>query len=190
MPLYNPATAASSSGGLETVLYDSTLGSAGTFDVSNISGAYDDLIVRLYCRSAQSTVDWLNFRFNNDSGNNYDLWSWSSASGGASADTSQAQLGGGSGNPTFCNPPVSDSPAGSIAVVTLTIFGYSQTTFRKVTEHRVTMSSFDSGDTQRYYYGSGEWRSTSAINRVAAYLGSGNNFVTGSRMTIIGRKFT
>src|SRR5215831_3729683 len=64
-------------GGAWTLLSTTTIaGSAATFDVSSISGSYNDLLLQMIARAQISAAnDSVMLRFNNDSGNNYgSIW--------------------------------------------------------------------------------------------------------------------
>src|SRR4029077_16611860 len=66
------AAAAGGASGALTLLSTTTLSSNGTFDISSISGAYNDLIVVAIVRdSASASTDVVQMRFNNDTTSTY-----------------------------------------------------------------------------------------------------------------------
>ena len=162
-----------------TLLHDEILGSAGTFDVSGISGSYAHLLICLNGRgSVASNQAEIRVRFNNDSGNNYNrqIFAGEGGSVGAGSSTSQAYI-------QLAFMPAASSTASMAAGFTMQIPDYSNAVFNKL----IYSSGYSThgGGGSSYYFGAGVWLSTAAITRIQIFPDSGN-FVTGSRLTIYG----
>jgi len=183
-------SAVSGGGGLGTVLHDETLNSAGTFDVSGISGAYDDLEVRLLARSsaAGQTFDSAALKLNNDASAiyNYDGDQDSSGSIFVAQVGNDTSFDNGTSNPYIANLPAASSPAGAVGEARWWMPAYSGTTFFKPF-HAQWSTLLDTSD-GNYRVGrvGGQYNSTSAITRVTITTGRGSTFIAGSRLTIIG----
>ena len=169
--------------GALTLLSTTTLSSAGTFDVSSISGSYNDLILVLIARSTfGGTLDRVWLRVNNDSGANYSL-NRIRASGTTvtSADVIGAtslQVG---------DIPATSSAANAFAAIEYTLFGYASTTWRKVL--MLNGNHYDDVTAGNIFTNraTGIWSSTAAINRVSLAASSFGNFASGSQLRIYGR---
>lgn len=177
------AAAGGSSGAL-TLLSSTTLGSAGTFDISSISGAYSDLIIQLIARDTStggSTIPVL--RFNNDSGANYHENRTTTT--GTSAPSTGETISGTSLAPGRF--PGSTASANLFGVSEIIVAGYASTAFLKTVSVRGgTLVSLTSGGTNSYY-GIGVWNSTAAINRVTITGNAAANLAAGSQLRIYGR---
>lgn len=177
--------AAASTGAL-TLLSTTTLGGAGTFDVSAISGAYNDLILVLIARGARVAqfTDEIQLRFNNDSGSSYSRENVSALSttvAGVQSGTTTSILTAGGGI------PAASAPANSFGVWEATVYGYASTTWLKALNY----AAFDYADpgsgSQVFIRGGGVWISTAAITRVQIQGQTTANLVTGSQLRIYGR---
>ena len=168
-----------------TLLSTTNRASPGTFDVSSISGAYNDLILIVLARSnVSSGADGLYMRLNNDSGFNY--YTEKLRANGTTATASEVM---GSSSIGCGQMPGTSILANSFAVFTITIFGYAATTwFKTVQIQQAHQNSTSSGG---YYLedGGSTWESTAAITRVQ-FAGGGSfadNLVTNSQLRIYGR---
>ena len=170
-------------GGAWELISTTTLGGAGTIDVSSISGAYNDLIIVGLLRGADGGgSDNLFVRVNNDSGANYTRNIFS-AQGNGVAVTSVAD------SPTgfkIASMPAAGATANRFGAIELTIYGYASTTWTKVAEWRywgmgatVTSALLNRGGAH--------WNSTAAINRITVTGENTANLVTGSQLRIYGR---
>lgn len=175
------AAPAGGGGGALTQLYNITLGVAGTFDQSGISGSYNDLVIVMIARGAVSAInDGTTFNLNNDTGANYNYERVLGQSSSASASEGIGAAG------FFGNGPAATSTAGRYGITRMEIFGYASTTWHKPVLYNVFGSFDDStGDQVIYTYG-GVWRNTAAVTRFQAKANSGN-FVAGSNLRIYGR---
>lgn len=170
-------------GGLVTELFDSTLsGAAATIDsgAGGFSTSLNDLVVVLYLRSAEAAVTSTGILLiNNDSGANYDrqtLRVTNATVAGAIA------LAGSAWN---FNVLGANALANSFSASTLIFPNYAGTTGFKQWSGGTSKLEDTAADCQTTY-DSGQWRSTSAISRIAVSISGGSNLVAGSRMTIYG----
>jgi hypothetical protein len=163
------------------LLHDETLVADGTFDVSSISGDYDELRIVLTGRSAVgATADWARLRLNNDSGNNYDHRLLHEVAQTSSA--TDAAIGVSSVQWTVELPGTS-STAGWVGSLELWIPEYAGTTFRKI-GHWIGGSRFSTNEI-RSHSGSFMWNNTAAVDRIQLYS-AGGDFLTGTRLRIYG----
>jgi hypothetical protein len=176
--------AAAGGGGAVTLLSTTTLASpAASFDITSISGSYNDLILVLIGRSDSGGVDTARMRFNNDTGNNY--WSeWIEAAGTtvtAAQFTALSLMMAG-------KIPASDMTANCFGCTTFTIPGYAATTrFKTMMWDGIAEWATTAGG-QYMQRGGATWNSTAAINRITLYLaGAGANYIAGSQLRIYGR---
>jgi hypothetical protein len=175
--------AAAGGGGAWTLLATTTLGSAGTFDFTSISSAYNDLIVVLTARDATATsATTPEMTFNADTAGNYYsqriTGSGSSVSTAESLTTASFPLGG---------VPAASADANFFGSVEVVIYGYAATTWVKTVQAFAHYPTFASSTGFTFRTTAGIWKSTAAINRITIKGGSGANFVTGSRCRIYGR---
>lgn len=156
-----------------TVLYDSTLGSAATFDVQSISQAYEDLEIILEGRGAANSsggVLNVNVSLNNDTTDaNYRL----NASGAGASPSNQRLAMTVVGN---------DATSGRVGSNSVVIHHYTSALFKKM------LLRHDSLNTTAYTFMRGiEWLNTAAVNRITVAVANANtNFAAGTRLRIIG----
>lgn len=160
-----------------TPLATTTLGSAqASVTLSDISGAYTDLMLVISAQSTQATTyDNLNIQFNSDTGTNYSRQRLNAFSGGATAENSANASAIGVGVIT------GTSFSSSIFSQSIThIQNYSNTTtFKSVV--------FRSGSQDAYVQaGVSTWRSTSAITSIDIKTASGSNLAAGSTFSLYG----
>ncbi len=176
------ATAGGGSGAL-TLLSTTTLSSAGSFDVSSISGSYNDLILVAIVRGSFSgTNDTLNMRFNNDTGANY---AWQQLKATAGTASSVEVLTGTSFQVEKI--PAGTSLANAFAVVEMTIYGYASTSWLKSAQWLSFEPIGTSTGNLVVLRNGGMWNSTAAITRIQLLGVNAANLVTGSQLRIYGR---
>lgn len=177
------ATPAGASGAV-TQLVSTTLGGAGTFDATSISGAYNDLIVVLVARdSTASGTTTPVVTVNNDTGANYynerfTVNSTTAVSGAESAGGTALgciRLSG------------SSATANLFASVEIVIPGYASTTWTKTLHTRSAYASALSAGGMNIMQAAAFWNSTAAINRITITGSAGANLATGSMLRIYGR---
>jgi concanavalin A-like lectin/glucanase superfamily protein len=176
--------AAPASSGALTLLSTTTLSSPGTFDVSSISGAYNDLILVVIARCTDAAgTDRLNLRLNNDSATNY--YSARSTINGttvsATTDTGATVI------QCATYPSAGAALANSFGISEISIIGYASTSWLKQVQWHAfgVQSTLATGST--VHHGGGLWNSTAAITRVTLLGASTANFATGSQLRIYGR---
>lgn len=176
------ATPSAGGGGAWTLLSTTTLASpAANFDITSISGSYNDLILILIARSASGSADSSIVRFNNDNAANYYR---QMIRGLASTASALEVLGNASALSVQC--PGTGAVANAFSVSQWTIFGYASTTWLKSLRFEdAYVSAFSTGQLYSQVH-SGVWNSTAAINRVTIFLNSSSNFITGSQLRIYG----
>ena len=163
------------------LLYDSTLGSpAASIDTgaNGIAAGHYSLLIQFVGRTSEvvngSTVL---FRFNGDSGANYDKQTLGGAGSTATAAVVNAATS------LTHGIPGSTHAANYPGVLTLAVPSYDQTTFYKTVN---LIQGFGSTSTdQNAFVVCDTWRNTAAVAQLSATAGSGN-LVTGSRLTIWG----
>jgi hypothetical protein len=162
------------------VTYDpiatTTLGAnASTITFSSIPNTYTDLRVVIVPKSTGASDYNLFYQFNGDTAINYSytyMYGTGTATNSGNAGVSKLNLIGGVGFKTTPSLYIAD------------IFSYTGSTYK-------TILSSQSAD----YNGSGSttvavslWRSTSAINQIVFSTDAGNQFATGTTVTIYGIK--
>jgi hypothetical protein len=175
--------AAAGGGGAWTLLSTTTLGSSTFFDVSSISGSYNDLLCVLIARGADAGAsDFPAWLFNNDSVAGYSRETLEFS--GTTVSATQAAAGG---TLNAGKVAASGATSGLFGIVELLIYGYASTTWKK----NCWFQSFyaDSGSSGHFFgvSGGGVWNSTAAVNRIIVSGTFTQNFVTGSQLRIYGR---
>jgi len=180
------AAASGGSAGALTLLSTTTIaGSAAGFDVSSISGSYNDLVLMLIARvNAATFTDQILLNFNGDSTSGHYGWQSLQASG--------ASVLGGEGNSTtriICGQlPGGSAPAGYFGPLEIVVPGYVSTTWVKSVLARTYAAADIGASNKTLYHTEGHWNQTTAITRVQiAPLNSPNTFVVGSQLRIYGR---
>jgi hypothetical protein len=176
------ATPAAGAAGAVTLLSTTTLGSNTTFDVSSISGSYNDLILILIGRSADTNVDITQLRLNADTAANY-YHERNQISG--SASTAVETRGATSIQLREC--PGTTDLASSFAVMEITLFGYASTTWKKAIHFRTFDMTATTASGMVATYGGALWNSTAAVTRVQLFGTNTANLLTGSQLRIYGR---
>jgi hypothetical protein len=172
----------SGAAGALTLLSTTTLASAGTFDVSGISGAYNDLVLVLIARGvASANQDTLTINFNNDTGANYQRGDIRESGG---TTPSGAELHSGT-NIALVYVPAATAPANAFGVLEMRIYGYASTVWLK--SFNFDLESLISGAAVPITRGGGTWSSTSAITRVQIAGTTTANLAIGSQLRIYGR---
>lgn len=176
-----PTSSHGSSGaaGDETLLSTTTLGADGVFDVTGISGAYNDLRLVLVARGTRAAVnDFLQMRLNNDSGANYDsAWSINTV-GTNSLGATSARMSG--------QWPAASALANGFALSEIFIPLYAGTAKLKVVRFTNTDPGSSAGTTPFQESGAVLWNSTAAITRVGFFGGTTANLLAGSQLRIYG----
>lgn len=171
-----------SSTAASTLISTTTLGGAGTFDIQNIAGTYNDLQLVLIGRGASANPsDSVILTLNNDTGTNYNWERLSAIGAAASATESLAD------NRLFIgNIPASGGAANHFGVLIVDICGYASTSWQKVALARMFGPVANTTGNQNTYRFGGIWLSTTAITRVTLQCISTANFVAGSILRIYG----
>jgi hypothetical protein len=180
------ATPSAGSSGALTLLSTSTLSGTGTFDVSSISGSYNDLVLVLIARSnrASQVTDQAQIFLNGDTSTVY----YGQYVVGA-AGTASAAEGLGLAGIRMAYIPAANSPANSFGVAEFTIFGYASTTWLKSVTYEVFSLTDTTTGKVNTTSGGGTWNSTAAVTRVQvqALQATSNLLVSGSQLRIYGR---
>ena len=160
---------------VRTVLYENTLGSAGTWDVSGISGSYDDLEIEIFGRDTNgATLGGVQIFFNNDTtaGNYAGVRHYMVTGTGIGASSEDVEIGFIDGGSTNSN---------AFSRVEVRIPAYAGATWKTVAadSYAPTLGALAKHTTA--------WKNTAAITRVA-FTTRGTNFAAGSRIRIVGVK--
>lgn len=177
------ATPSAGAAGALTLLSTTTLAAPGTFDVSSISGAYNDLVLVMIARGTDTgNKDQPVLRFNNDSAANY-YREQIFISGTASPVGSQSLTAAGAN----CGyVPCAASPASLFGLLEVTIYGYASTTWKKTCKWTSWAPADITTGNLFLVPGGNLWNNTAAITRVQLLGGTTANFVTGSQLRIYG----
>ena len=175
----------SGGGGSVTLLSSTTLGADGTFDVSSISQAYNDLLLVFVGRGTRAAAtDNLLLRLNNDStAANYDGQRLSGALAVAAANTQN--LGAISGI-VIGFAIGTTGTANRATSVECWLHGYSGTTFHK-NALSLGFEDFSADAGRELDACAGTWLSTTAITRVQLQGQTTANLLSGSSLRIYGR---
>lgn len=168
--------------GVFDLLFDSTLGAAAAGIDSNpsvLTGYKHLLVLAILRMNAGTSVVTCRLRFNNDSGASYDA----SYVQVANTTVTGARDNAGSGIPVVGE--AADAAANMFASSMIHVIDYASTTKFKPVQFLNTAYSDTAADTFSRN-GGGQWRSTSAITRVAL-SGDGTDLAAGSRLTIYGQ---
>lgn len=164
---------------VEVPLHDETLGSSGAFDVSSISGAYQDLRGRLYLRGTVSaTTDVLLCWFNNDTTTgNYHTQSVRAGNGSATIGE----------NPSSVSATIAGAtaPSDEWTEIEFTIYDYAGAKYKHI-EIRASAMGASADITAGTMFT--VWKSTAAITRIMFRTDNHATdlFATGSRMQLWG----
>ena len=152
-----------------------TLGSAAsTITFSAIGSGYTDLRVVLNGLTSTAAGTYVAIRFNGDTGTNY---SYTDLRGNGSA----ASSGRGTSTATlYINP--SDSSGTNPYLVEVDIFSYAGSTNKTF----LASGSFDRNGGGVVTRTVGLWRNTAAITSITFWVGSGDNYNTGTTATLYG----
>lgn len=158
---------------------------AASIVFSSIPATYRHLRLVILGRSSRgdATSDYLNIRFNGDTGNNYDDafleqtdTTMSSDSNPADSSILAAQL------------PTDTGPASAAGAATIDIPGYAQTVLHKsLVGHSQITRGTAAGDIRQTIHG-GMWRSTAAINSITLFPQAGGTLAIGTIVTLYGLK--
>ena len=179
------ATPSAGASGALTLLSTTNLASPAAFDVTSISGSYNDLVCVLIARGADAnTTETATWNFNGDTGSNYE-WEYLLANG-----SSVSSVGAASAQGRIISGQVTASTAtlaNAFGVVEFTIFGYASTARAKTCLWRSAASPALNASSQNYYSGIGIWNSTAAVTRVQMAGATTANMLAGSQLRIYGR---
>jgi hypothetical protein len=156
-------------------------GSSGTITFSSIPSSYAHLQIRALARSTEAATGFANLQIqaNGDTATNYSTHNFigngSSVLAAGYASQSLMELGA----------VVRNNEAANIMGVSIVdIIDYASTTKAKTFK---SFAGFDSNGSGRSFLLSGAWYSTSAINSLTLYIGTGN-FTTTTRFALYGIK--
>jgi hypothetical protein len=159
-------------GSTYSTIATTTLGSAASsYTFSSISGSYTDLVIVAQIKGT-SASNYLNVRFNGDTGSNY---SRTTLSGNGSTVTSERRT-----NATAINTDYNETVEANFNYISiLQVMNYSNSTTYKTMLNRANNAATGVGTTV------GLWRSTSAITSVSL-VANNNTFDTGTTFTLYG----
>lgn len=165
-------------------LYDFTLASAGTFDVSSISQEYDHLFLECLLRgdtvAAVSMPIYIYMNNDTTAANYHHEYDQANEAAGQVGEAA---------TPTIALCPGAGSPANGFSIVRIFIPFYTSTTFTKIAEAFYTCPSNGGAIIMAQRAVWWEDGGATAINRITLLPASGDDFVTGSRLVIIGAKY-
>ena len=168
------------------LLSSTTLQSDGTFDVANISQAYNDLLLVLITRgTAVATIDSLLLRFNNDSAAaNYE--GEELIGNLLTASAANRNAGAFAGIIIALSIPAASSTANKFGVCEAWVHGYTSTSWLK-NAMGLDWANYNSASGREVDFCAGQWSSTAAITRVQVLGLSTANLLAGSTLRIYGR---
>lgn len=151
-------------GTFESIATVNLISNQETIVFSNIPSTYKHLQVRAIIKTA-SSGDGMRLRYNSDSGSNYSahiIYSLGSSSGAAALTSSTIAW---AGDATY-----SGTDASTFAGNVIDILDYSNTNKNKTT---IGIAGYDLNGSGEFRFTSSLWMSTSAINSITFYNGSG-----------------
>jgi hypothetical protein len=159
--------------------------SSGATSVSftSIPASYDHLVLLSSARSDASAYnDYINFRVNNDSGNNY-----SRRAMNANTTTPGAVSGSGNNVWIYQYMPAASALSDNFGTMETWFIDYSNTTTLKQIMSQSVNANHSTTDSQwGTRFAGGVWSSTAAIDRVDALTSGGDDFVQYSSFTLYG----
>ena len=152
-----------------------------SFDFTSLPSTYSSLRILFIGRSSiAATFDNLTFRFNNDSGANYDNEYVENYTTSVSGIQNLAGTSVGLGLVAGNNAPASLCGTGTIDVPF-----YKQTYFKKQFQYHTSLALGTATGSFWNFVGTGFWNNASAIDRITIYLPA-SNFMIGSSLYIYG----
>ena len=171
-----PEWATLSSGGMTLISTTTFNNTASTYTVSSIAGTYKNLlIIGTGLQTAASSLDGIAFRFNGDTGANYNQQGVKVAAGSVTSESAlgvTSLFGSNMGTLTLTSDSV-ESRGG----VQLNIYGYSVSDYK---ESSIIGGSGQSGGSLRFIDARGFWTNTAAITSVTFFTTSTSNFKAGT----------
>jgi hypothetical protein len=167
-----------------TVIEEKELSGTGALSFTSIPATFSDLMLQGIVRGSPAAgAALMLMRFNGDSGANYDN---ERIDGGGAAPA--ASSGAAATSSIVGTIPHASSAANVFAPFTLIVPGYADTSHYKAWTANVAMH--DPGVTATVTISGGQWRSTAAVTQIALSSNNGwtNNFVAGTRVTLLGRR--
>lgn len=155
-------------------------GSSGTLTFTSIPSTYKHLQLRWFVKNtgSGSTQYIFPIRFNSDSGSNYSAH-YINANGSAVAASGNANM---SGINFYFDFPANISNTYGVAI--FDVLEYANTNIYKTTR---SLNGYDANGSGQVAFNSGNWRSTSAINRIDISFNA-DAFATGSSIALYGIK--
>lgn len=181
---WSPDTPPSTTG---VVLADTTLtATSASLDFTGISASYKHLLLLGCLRTDRtgSNDDDLGIRFNNDSGSNYDGYSFEGSGTSPDLDAlenraaTSAILGNAVGS--------DDLATGLFSTFEVRIPHYAGTANNKIFDARYVVKVGTTTGKLHVFRGMGAWRANTAISRITLIPIHGTNFKAGSRITVFG----
>jgi hypothetical protein len=166
-------------GAMREIATVTTTGSQATVTFSGIPSTYRDLMVVVNGRgTTAAALETLNVRFNGDSSAIYDSFIQNREGYGVRTRINQtsAEVG---------NVEAATGPTAAAARIEMRIGEYAGTLYRKAFLMNQTLKTAEATASFYHQFGSGWWRSTSAITQVELFLSAGG-FVDGSTVTLYG----
>lgn len=160
---------------------------AATITFNGIPQFYRHLTITGQVRSASVAPgggDIIELQFNADAGNNYDRIT----SQETHVNTLVTAEGVGVAAIYVANVADATGPANSADGFTIEIPNYAATTFHKTLHAYGSFKPLNAGGSIENMQFSGWWRNTAAITRIDLTLGTASNFVTGTTVTLYGRR--
>lgn len=167
------------------LLFSQVLGSdAASIDTGagGIAGGYNSLYIVAYVRAADAFSVALRFRFNNDSGANYDFAEIQNNGGSITS-----AYGAGLTSGILCNIVAASAAANYFSPVRAAVARYAAATagYKAVNSDGGAMDSGGAGNINMQTCVN-QWRNTAAITRMSIFSGGGGNLKAGSALYIYG----
>lgn len=183
LPLGILASSGGAAGAFELIQSTVLASTANTITFSSIPATYKHLQLRIVSKTTDaSATGYMLIRLNNDSGANYSYhYLYGYGSGVASSGSSGSSFGG----LLFMNGNDVGSSAFSPNIID--IHDYADTNRYKTLRNLGGRANGSTGSSQVHLL-SGNWRSTSAVNRIDFSFGDGTNLSVGTRFSLYGIK--
>jgi len=172
---------ASAAGSYESIASATGTGSSGTITFSSIPSTYKHLQIRCIARTDTAlSTDYIQFRFNSDSGSNYTYH-------GIEGDGATASGFGGTAQTVSLDTNITGSAASAniMGTAIIDIIDYGSTSKYKTVK---VLGGQDSNGSGQIRLNSNLWLSTSAINRIDLTSFRSANWTTSTTFALYGIK--
>jgi hypothetical protein len=169
--------AAASSGSM-TLLDTLTFNGSASITSATLSGSYNDLVIYVMDYAAASNDQFLNFRFNSDTGSNYGSFSVRFSSVGSNFGPSGGFAGTSLPAMDNNNAGISSTSADNISAIT--VYNYANSVATGAHKLVNIFNKHTNSTTKGLFNAVGAWENTNAITTVTFFNTNSQNFSAGN----------